>query len=237
MKPNLIILCLLLIAYASNAQQREINSDYSQFHLGVGLTSVTYHIYYDNSQLPGDVKSGYFTPVMINAGYTPNKKFRFQLGLGYGGSNDQMSWSPNHRDSDTIKYNTSSRTHVLVIPITAQVVMFKALKRFPIYATGSIVTALGKTNAEVRETVNGVTNLHSFEESGINLFAIAGFGFNYKISQRFDGYVEWLPFKNNLTGQNSFHYDWEQFSSKGRRFYKSLGLGINYKLHTSPSSL
>ncbi|MCC9136643.1 hypothetical protein ACFSKU_07540 [Pontibacter silvestris] len=64
----------------------------------------------------------------------------------------------------------------------------------------------------------------------MNAFATAGLGFNYKISSRFNGYVTYYFYKDNLTGSNSFYYDWEQSGNKIRRFIKSFGLGINYTL-------
>lgn len=230
MKTNLILLYLVLLSATVYGQEDSSSVQQDRLYFGLGLTTVTYHIYYNDSKLPPDVKAGYFTPVLFNVGYQLNNKFRVQIGLGYGGSKDKLEWSLNHRNTDTAQYSTSTKTHVIAIPVSAHLVLFKALKRFPVYATGSVLTAYGSTRANVIETVNGEPSSQNFKESGVNLFAAAGFGFNYRISTRLMGYTEWLPFKENLTGQNSFHYDWEQFSSKGRRFFRSFSVGINYKL-------
>ncbi|MFD2513913.1 hypothetical protein ACFSRY_08555 [Pontibacter locisalis] len=124
---------------------------------------------------------------------------RFVTGLGYGGSKDNLEWSLNHRDTDTIKYSASSKTHVLAVPLTAQAILFKDFKRFPIYGTGSAVTAIGSTKAELSETLHGVITSRDIRESGVNnLFVTAGVGFNYRVSERFNGYVEWFAFKTNL---------------------------------------
>ncbi|RAU84189.1 hypothetical protein DP923_03860 [Pontibacter arcticus] len=180
--------------------------------------------------MPKDVKSGYFTPVFLNLGYEATSRVRLFTGIGYGSGKDKLEWSPNYKDTDTIKYSISTKTHVVAVPLTVQVIVLKAFNRFPVYVTGTALTALGTTKAELSETLHGVTTSQHEKEHGINLFATAGIGFNYKVSKQLYGYVEWLAFKQNLTGKNSFDYDWEQYASRGRRFYKSLGVGINYKL-------
>ena len=87
--------------------------------------------------------------------------------------------------------------------------------------------AFGTTKSEVVENNITVSDTH---DKGMDVFATAGVGFNYKISKRFEGYGEYLFFKRNLTGQNSLHYDWDQFAIKPEQVYRSFALGVNYKL-------
>lgn len=90
--------------------------------------------------------------------------------------------------------------------------------------------AFGATNAKRTQTRHGVITTTGATDTGMNVFATAGIGFNYSISKRFEGYAEYLFFKTNLTGKNSFHHDWDQYATKSERFYRSLALGVNYRL-------
>jgi hypothetical protein len=116
------------------------------------------------------------------------------------------------------------------VPVTAQMIFLKVFKRFPVYGTVSMIPSLGFTKAETQEMRSGTSTSSNASVNGMNLFATAGLGMNYKISSRFTGYAEYLFYKRNLTGQNSFHYDWEQYSPTGRRIFKSFATGLNYKL-------
>lgn len=230
MKIFFSLLFLFLSLHSVTAQQSDSStSAQNRFYIGVGLTTVSYHIYYKNPEVLEHAKAGYFTPVFANIGYRLGKRARIQLGLGYGGSSGQLDWSPGSRD--TLLYHTSSRTYAVAAPVTMQFILFKALKRFPVYGTATVMPALGVTNAKTTETRNNITTTTlDAKDSGVNIFATAGAGFNYSISNRFDGYIECLFYKANITGRNSFYYDWEHGFSTFRRLYRSLGVGVNYSL-------
>lgn len=132
--------------------------------------------------------------------------------------------------TDTVEYDYYSRTRVVAVSATLQHVLFRAFKRFPVYATASVLPAYGVSRSKTTETrVSGITT-HSVTDSGLNIFTTAGFGFNYRISNSFQGYVELLPFKHNMTGENSFDRDWGQYNSRTRQLFQSVGIGVNYKL-------
>lgn len=201
--------------------------------LGVGLTNITYHIYYDGPQAlwDRDINSGRFTPIYLNVGYKADR-VSWQVGLAYGWDRFHESFIFLRAAGEEIAYlNSSSRTHVVAILVTMRFIWLKAIKRLPIYATATLMPAFGTTTGNRTETQGGVI-VTSFTgtDAGMDIFATAGFGFNYKIKNRFGGYAEVLLLKTNLTGRNSYHHDWESYASLGRRLYRSLGIGVNYNL-------
>ena len=90
--------------------------------------------------------------------------------------------------------------------------------------------SFGSTLEKRTETHHGVITTTEVKETGMNVFATAGVGSDYRISNRFTGYLEYLFFKRNLTGKNSFYYDWNQDAPLSFRIYRSLALGVNYRL-------
>ncbi|MBJ6117548.1 outer membrane beta-barrel protein [Pontibacter sp. BT310] len=232
MKTLFLSLTLSLSSLTAVAQVNPDSTEKSlkRAYVGLSLTTVTYHIYYKDGEELDGIKSGYFTPIALHAGYNLSDRLSIQIGVGYGGSKDKLEWSLNQNNNDPVKYRQYSKTNVLAVPVTAQMIFLKAFKRFPVYGTISMIPSFGFTKAETQEIRNGETTASNSSVNGMNLFATAGLGVNYKISSRFYGHAEYLFYKRNLTGQNSFHYDWEQYSPMGRRIYKSLGLGVNYKI-------
>jgi hypothetical protein len=223
-----LYLALSFTAKASDGDTAKVRE--GKFYAGIGLTTITYHIYYNNPETLGEIKSGYFTPITLSLGYRASERVRMQMGIGYGGSMAEMQWSLNHSASDTLRYSVSSRTHVLAVPTTIQVDIFNSYTRIPFYGTVSAITAFGRTNGSVTEILHGVPTTEHLQDKGVNIFLMAGLGVNYKISKRFIGFTELFLFKRNLTGNNSFDYDWEAYSPWGRRLFKSFAFGVNYQL-------
>lgn len=225
-----IILCLLFFSsFAAVAQQPiEDNSGEGKIYIGAGLTTIGYHIYYKEAKSSGAISSGYFAPISVSLGYRIGERIRVEVGLAYGGSKDSGEWSPG--STDTLLYKDYSRTRVVAVPVSGQLVLFKAFKRFPIYGAATLMPSFGSTKANRTETRHGIVTTTEAKDRGMNVFATAGIGFNYRISNRLEGYLEYLFFKTNLTGKNSFHHDWNQYATKSERIYRSLALGVNYRL-------
>ncbi|PSR56163.1 hypothetical protein AHMF7605_22985 [Adhaeribacter arboris] len=197
--------------------------------MGIGLSNTSYHIYYKNPTtesafIAGAVASGYFTPLALNLGYQANNRISLQFGLAYGGSKNHGFLA----DVYGVDYNFYSKTRVVAISITTRFIVLNAYKRFPIYATVSIMPAWGKTTLRSVENCNTVITTKSAQDAGMNLFATAGVGFNYKIWRRFTGYAEVLLVKSNLTGENSRYYDWRGESPQYIQVISSLAFGFNY---------
>ena len=94
-----------------------------------------------------------------------------------------------------------------------------------------MMPALGTTKFKRIETYrDNISTVLDVRDTGMNTFVTAGFGLNYKISKRFSGVIEYHAFKYNLTGNNSFHYDWDQGLTGFDRIYRSVGVGLNYRL-------
>jgi hypothetical protein len=222
-----LFLALSFSAKASDGDTAKVRE--SKFYTGIGLTTITYHIYYKNPTVQYG-STGYFTPVFLNVGYKSSRTVRLQSGIAYGGSKSEMHWSLNHRDDDTLQIREKTQTRVLAVPVTIQVDLFRRYTRIPFYGTVSALTAYGQTNGSVTEILHGVPTTEHMQDTGINIFLMAGLGVNYKISKRFRGYTELFLFKRNLIGDNSFDYDWEAYSPWGRRLFRSFAFGVNYEL-------
>jgi len=229
MKAFLIFCSLILFSGSVVAQTTDSGiATERKFYVGLGLTNISYHIYYKNSQAPGDINTGYFGPVFIHLGYKLNGKANLQVGLAYGGSKSKDDGFAS--STDTVQYSFYSRTRVVALPVTLHHDLFRAFRRFPVYATATLMPAYGMSKSRTEETRDSGTTTYWLKETGLNVFATAGFGFNYRISNRLQGYAEILPFKYNITGRNSKDLDWEQYASKSRQLYRSLGFGVNYSL-------
>src|SRR5690606_13816303 len=145
--------------------------------------------------------------------------------LAYGGDRHDVSIL----QLDEI-HDYESRTNAFAIPVTARFVILNPDKKFPIYATTTLMPAYGITKTFVVHTSDLHTKSYAITDSGFDLFATAGAGFNYRISDRFSGNVEYHFFKRNLTGENSKFYDWDQDYPGIRSYIKSLGFGLYYNL-------
>lgn len=231
MKTRFTLLAVYLILYfpAVASEGDTANVRESKLYAGIGLTTITYHIYYKNPTVQYG-STGYFTPVFLNVGYKASSTVRLQSGIAYGGSKSEMYWSLNHRDDDTLQIRENTRTRVLAVPVTIQVDLFRRHTRIPFYGTVSTLTAYGQTDGSVTEILHGVPTTEHMQDTGVNIFLMAGLGVNYKISKRFSGYTELFLFKRNLIGDNSFDYDWDAYSPWGRRLFKSFAFGVNYQL-------
>lgn len=206
------------------------NNDKGRLYIGLSFTTVSHHIYYKDFKGSKDITSGYFAPLALNIGYSLNEHANLQLGLAYGGSSDNITWSPGAMD--TLSYNVQGNTNVLATPITLRWVFLKAYRRFPVYGMATLMPAYGISKSKTVETRNGeTTNILDARDSGVNVFLTAGFGFNFRISKRFNGLAEYYALKYNLNGRNSFYYDWDQGFTGFNKIYRSIGIGVNYDLN------
>ncbi|PVY38181.1 outer membrane beta-barrel protein [Pontibacter virosus] len=229
MKTNIILLWSFLLApfsaIASEGDTAKVS--YDKLYGGISFSTVSHHIYYKDSKAQDIISSGYFAPLSLYLGYNFGRNMRVQAGLAYGGSSEKYTLTPDNK----VFHTASSRTHVIAMPVTLQHVMFKFFRRFPMYATGTLMPAYGISKTEYSQSENGVTaEVNKITEKGINTFVTAGIGLNYKISPRLYGQVEYHALKHNLTGGNSFFHDWDQGFTGFLHFYKSVGIGLNYKL-------
>ncbi|WP_242921478.1 outer membrane beta-barrel protein [Pontibacter liquoris] len=229
MKKLILPLLLFLLSGSVLAQKTDAaRAAKHKFYAGIGLTSVPYHIYYKNPKTSGYLPSDYFVPFAANLGYRLTEKATLQGGVAYGGDKDQGSWLPDGQD--TLAYEMASRTRVVAVPVTARINILKLYKRFPVYVTGTLMPAYGVTTLKTTQTSHAATTTHRVKDAGMDVFSTAGFGITYRISNCMQGYAEVLPFKYNLTGENSRDLDWERYASQARQLYKSLGFWVNYTL-------
>ncbi|RDV13820.1 hypothetical protein DXT99_17470 [Pontibacter diazotrophicus] len=227
MKTSLLLFLLILFASSAIAQQPdEVSPDDGRLYIGAGITTIPYHIYYKERKNTGLVRSGYFTPITIALRYELSERASVQVSIGYGGDTHEIEGIGGTFDNP-VHFTARSRTNAIAFPVSGQFILLNAFKRFPVYATASMIPVFGTTKASVTENSIVVSDT---KDKGMDIFAIAGLGGRYKISNRFTGYLEYYFFKKNLTGGNSMHYDWEQFATRSRRIYKSLALGVNYRL-------
>lgn len=221
MKKFLTLAVLFCLDFTALAQQDSAMTNEKKLYVGLGLNTTGFHIYYKNKKGTGIVRSGYYTPVTLHLNYRLTERARVQAGVSYGGDKDQNMVQNINASGEITTYEALSRTHVIALPVTAQFILLTVKSRFPIYATASVIPAFGSTYSETWEIQNGVElNRVSVKDSGMNTFATGGLGFNYKISRRLGGYAEYLFYKHNLTGSNSFFMI-------GTMDFQSLDLFIN----------
>lgn len=216
----------LLISISVKAQQPDsIRSSDGKLYIGISFSTVSHHIYYKASKVPPNVQSVYFAPLALNLGYHLTEKTRLQAGLAYGGNNDSYDWVNGQTET-----SHKQSGHAVAVPLTVQHNVFKAWRRFPVYGTATLMPAWGITKYKTQETVSGTTTTNKGSVSGVDVFFTAGVGFNYKISNRLEGLVEYVPYRHNLTGENSIFHDWDYGLRGSLKIIKSLKVGVNYKL-------
>ncbi|SIT89635.1 outer membrane beta-barrel protein [Pontibacter indicus] len=224
MKTCLAFLLILLCCFSAFAQQESSYIENGKFTLGLNLQTVSYHIYYKEGKTQGPVRSGYFTPVFLNSGYQLSDRASVRLGFGLGGDRDRLT-----EQIHEVEYKHDSKTIAIVSSLSFYHTFLNLYRKVPVYGTVSLVPAYGFTS--LRTTHNGADGpvSHTVKDDGLNVFAMAGVGFNYQISNRLYGNLSYFFYKKNLSGMNSSHYDWDQGYGL-RSIIKSFELGMNYKL-------
>jgi hypothetical protein len=168
-------------------------------------------------------------PISLHFGYKLNKRASVQAGVAYGGDiHRDVDYAHDASGSLTTKFKTYSRTRVIALPVTMRFVLLYAFKRLPVYATATIMPAYGVTKIENTKTSNNTPVTTTENHSGINTFATAGFGFNYKIWKQISGTADLLLFKKNLTCANSRYFDWRGEDPLSLRLIGSLEIGFDY---------
>lgn len=224
MKTNLTLLLLIFFCFSAFAQQESTYIKKGKFTLGLNLQTVSYHIFYKEGKTRGAVRSGYFTPISVNSGYQLSDRASLRLGLGLGGDRDKLT-----EQIQEVEYKHDSKTFAIVSSLSFYHTFLNLYRKLPIYGTVSVVPAYGFTSLQT--TYNGASGSgsHTVKENGFNVFAMAGAGFNYQISNRLYGNMSYFFYKKNLSGMNSSHYDWDQGYGL-RSVAKSFELGVNYQL-------
>jgi hypothetical protein len=231
MKPEYraLLPCLSFLLLSSSAiAQQHPDSTYiekGKFTVGLGVSFISYHIWYKDLKTDGAIRSGYFEPISLTAGYQLSRRAHVRVGLGFGRDKDEATYT-----LQDVEYNVSSTTIAVAASASFYHIFFNLYRKFPIYGTLSVIPAYGITNGTVVETNAEGSTIATARDTGMDVFATAGIGFNYKISRRFYGDASCYFYKRNLTGRNTFDHDWEQFSPLPRRIIKSLEFGVNYKL-------
>jgi hypothetical protein len=224
MKTCFTLFLPLLFCFSIFAQQEPSFIEKGKFTIGLNLQTVSYHIYYKEGKTQGPVRSGYFTPISINTGYQLSDRASLRLGFGLGGDRDKLT-----EQIQEVEYKRDSKTIAIVSSLSLYHTFLNLYRKLPIYGTISVVPAYGFTSLST--TYNGVNGpvSHTVKDNGLNVFAMAGVGFNYQISNRLYGNLSYFFYKKNLSGMNSAHYDWDQGYGL-RSITKSFELGVNYKL-------
>ena len=228
MKTCLALLLPLLFCVSAFAQQESSYIEKGEFTLGLNVQTVSYHIYYKEGKTKGAVRSGYFTPISLNSGYQLSDRASLRLGLGLGGDRDRLT-----EQIQGVDYKHDSKTIAIVSSLSLYHTFLNLYRKLPIYGTVLVVPAYGYTSLQT--THNGTDGPVSYtvKENGLNVFAMAGVGMNYQISNTLYGNMSYFFYKKNLSGMNSSHYDWDQGYGL-RSITKSFELGVNYKLAMKP---
>ena len=133
MRASIIFLLLFFSSLVAVAQQPvKANPDEGRFYVGAGVTTIEYHIYHKDKKGTGAVRSGYFQPISFTLGYNLTERVRVQVGIGYGGDRHENEGTGGTA-ANPIPWSARSRTHAVAFPVSGQLVLFRAFKRFPIY--------------------------------------------------------------------------------------------------------
>jgi hypothetical protein len=112
MKTFITSFLLLFLPLAGMTQQKDSTiSSENKFYVGLGLTNITYHIYYDGPQTlwDMDVSSGRFTPLCLNFGYKADRA-SWQVGFAYGWNRFNESFT---FLSNNVKINSAAYGYIL----------------------------------------------------------------------------------------------------------------------------
>src|SRR5690606_21898102 len=118
---------------------------------------------YKEQKSLGHVHTGYFAPVWLNLGYSVNDKINLQVGLSYGGSTSKNDLF--RQPQDSVKYNYYARTNVVALSLSMQHILFQAFRRFPVYATATLMPAYGMSKAKTEETRSTGTTTYWVKEA------------------------------------------------------------------------
>ncbi|GAA4295357.1 outer membrane beta-barrel protein [Nibribacter koreensis] len=231
MKYVSLLASFLIISFLASAQEQDsANTGNYKFYVGVGLPNFQYQVSYDDSPKKTLFLSGEFLPIDIHFGYKISRRASVQLGLAYGRRTreSQTYGTPLNGNGQTVYHDYYERTRGFGIPVTGRFVFLNANRKMPIYVVAAVTPAFISSHFSETTTENNVTTtLYDEHNKGMDLFANAGFGLNYRVQRRLNGNVEFLLFKRNLTSQN-FDLHGEQWLE---RLIGSLSLSFNYNFN------
>jgi hypothetical protein len=202
-----------------------------KFYVGVGANTTAFIFNYNQTDPAGKLmRSGSVIPnPYVQVGYQFNNRTQVQLGVAYR-VKENYSWATQNLGAGKLKeFHNYADNAALVVPITLKYVLLDEHKSLPFYTTVALIPAYGTTLHKSTEVLDNVeTTTHQLEAKGFNIFGTVGFGFNYKIRERFGLYGEIMVLRGNLAGagQSPFRNN----RVKYLRFYQALGIGVNYYL-------
>lgn len=153
MKTNLIFLCLLLIAYASNAQHATwSDSTEKRPFIGAELSTTGYYVI---GKPKYEVMMGVMPYLTAHYGYQLSKRTIIQAGIGYG-ANEGTVYSSRYVSADSV-YDVRSTQDIkaLVIPVTLRYTPFNTKKRLQLYMHATLAPVIGHIKASSTENLDG----------------------------------------------------------------------------------
>ena len=231
MKSFICFILFSLFSIAATAQESYSKSaSGKQLFIGLGLSTTSFQLnFYKN--FDADLQqSGTITPVpYLHIGYQLNERAKMQIGVAYGKKNQHSFATSYLGGGKTKEFHNEYRSQGVAIPVTIQFILFDTNKRFPFYTTGSIIPVYGSTRLRGSIVENKITTTpYDYEAKGFNIFGTGGFGFQYNVSKRFNGFAEILLLKGNLAGGGQSPFRRNRI--KYMRFYNAFGIGLNYNL-------
>ena len=218
MKIALSFLMLLILSFAAVAQQQETKDPITgKFYVGVNYNTTPYYLKYKGSDYASSkIQIDYKAYPSVHLGYMLSKRASIQIGAAYASTNYQGGSEYNNTSIIEGDYDTI-QTRGFVIPATFRYNILNVNKRLQVFGTSSLTTAYGKTTLEHTSTINGVvTDNYKLDKSTVNVYLSLGLGINYKISDRFHVYGEYILLNKNLN--NAFSPNKHNFN-----------IGLNYK--------
>ncbi|ALJ00012.1 hypothetical protein [Rufibacter tibetensis] len=201
-----------------------------RWSIGIGLPLTVHRIFYKDSSIPDQYRFSAFSAPEAHVVYRFNKRASLQGGIGYMGNttNYQSTGMPNDGSGRMVIVDESYRSRTSVLTITGRFNLVNVNKRLPIYTIATLMPAYGTyRQTETWTHNNETTTQKDVKLSGVNMFAMAGFGFSYRTRKRLSGTVDVLLFRRNLT-PNLPNYSRAYLIE--RYLIQSFSFGFNYGL-------
>ena len=228
MRYFIVILSLLFCSYSVNAQQA-ISNDTSEnrLYVGAGLSTTSYVLEFSNSSAGNGSIGGSLEPIItVHLGYNISRRLNLQLGLGYDKDIEEsnVQYFADENDTELTYRNFKLTSKGVIVPISAQFAPFNLKKRLQFLINLTIAPTLGSVElSNIERRSSTTTVLADSKESGINVFFVGGILLKYKLSNRFDTYLEGNILYKNLH-RNSMYANSRP---------KSVGIGLQYKFNLS----
>ncbi len=219
MRTILLVTALFLVTLNANAQHiSSPDSSEKRTFIGAELSTTGYYVIGKPKYM---FKMGVMPYLTVHYGYQLSKRASIQAGIGYG-ANMGTIYSSRYASADSVYDVTGTQDiKALVMPVTLRFTPFNPQKRLQLYMHATLAPVIGHIKASSSESFDGNTKeVYNENYNSLNVVATAGLSADYKISNRYTGFINSTLFYQNLHKRGRVH--------QSQPFY--FGIGVNYNL-------